>query len=178
MNTSSNSERELTIFFHLIPSEESKSRLFLLSGRGELHDSPTVSMPYWLFSYLLDTLRWIPTKFAPMDRMPFERPAIAAEGAIAARNLFSGWRQVFSSAAGNVSLTVGAGFPAEKMTVPRDDLVSCMESLEAFTLEIESGQKFIYLSDSLDHRAKISTMAELVTSPVLPIRSVESRKAV
>lgn len=140
----------IVIYFHLVPPED-KFRLMLLAGRGDIHDFPTVAMPHRLFSYLADTLRWIPTQFAPMARVPFERPVIGAEGALTARKIFGAWAQIFSTAA-EVVLTVGVGFPAETLSVRRDDLVSCMSALEEFTHEVEGGQKVIYCSDTPDYR--------------------------
>jgi hypothetical protein len=145
----------ITIYFHLVPLLDAKE-LLLLAGRGEIHDLPTAAMPYELFLYFLDTFQLIPTQRATMRRVPMERPVIAAEGAGAARRIFAGWKQIFLAGGEDIILTVGAGFSAATESVKRDEIVSLLSTLEAFTNLIEGGEKVIYFSDTPDYRKVVS----------------------
>jgi|SRR6185437_7227725 len=142
----------IVIYFHLVAPKEPQE-LLLAAGCGELHDLPTVAMPYWLFEYIFDTLRWIPTERGALIRVPMERPFITSAGAAVARRVFAGWKQLFSISEKDVLLTRGGTIPATKVLISREELVGCFESLEKLTLEIESGKKVIYCSDALDYRA-------------------------
>lgn len=165
--TSTTSPPGINIYFHLVPLQ-SPMELIILAGQGDIHDYPTVSMPYDLFTYFLDTFRLIPVQRAVMERVPMERPIITAEGAQMARQVFAAWKQMFSLAGEEVILTTGAGWPREKECFRRDQLVSSMAMLESFCSEIEGGEKIIYFSDAPDFRklssAKMRTESILSTS--------------
>jgi hypothetical protein len=155
-------KHEFLYYFHLVPADDLQD-LVSAASRGEIHDFPTVAIPVDLFDYILDTLEWIPTRFGRLARFPFERAAIASEGASIARCVFAAWKQLFSAAGQEISLSLPG---PHKVVFCKDEIVLAMASLEQFAETLERGGKMIYCSDVPDYRKRAINASTSAASAV------------